>query len=175
MHSFENLHESIVIRVLTRRFVISSVTILGLRVVTSWSSAWINSTFPAKWAELGSPLATCSAYGDFTCSVRNINKWCLFNYQRHAYHCNGGPYVRLAVMPNMLFFWNEVIIFIIIVGVQKIPTTSWVVKILFPDVPMARRPSSSRVMRFEQMMLHWQQTRNVTLAKRERDVTRKLL
>ena len=40
----------------------------------------------------------------------------------------------------------------------------------FPDVSTARRPSFSRVMRFDVdvTMLHWQQKRNVTLAKRER-------
>ena len=35
----------------------------------------------------------------------------------------------------MLSSWNKDI-FIIIIGVQKISTSSWVVKILFPDVSM---------------------------------------
>ena len=57
-----------------------SVTILGLRVVTCWSWAWKNRTSPFKWVGLGSPLATCSVYGDFTCSIYTVNNLCLFNY-----------------------------------------------------------------------------------------------
>ena len=41
-----------------------------------------------------------------------------------------------------------IIVIIIIIGVQKISASSLVVKILFPDVSMARRPSFSMVMRF---------------------------
>ena len=80
----------------------------------------------------------------------------------------------------MLSSWNKdiIIIIIIIIGVQKKSTSSWVVKILFSDVSMARQPTFSRVMRFAQSWRYnvtLAKTRNVALAKRERDVTRKLL
>ena len=99
-----------------------SVSIRGLRVVTTyWSWPYSNRTFPSKWVGLGSPLAACSVFGDFTCSVNNL---CLFNCQCHFYLCNRGPYVRLTFVPNMLFFWNKdiIIITIIIIIINKSDT-----------------------------------------------------
>ena len=93
-----------------------SVTIRGLRVVTTcWSWAWSNRTSPSKWVGLGSPLATCSVYGDLTCSVHTVKNLCMFNCQCHLYLCNRGSYVRLAFVPNMLSSWNKDIIIIIII------------------------------------------------------------
>ena len=87
-----------------------SVIILVLRMVTTcWSWAWTNRTSPSNGVGLGSPLAACSVYGDFTCSVNTVNNLCMFSCQWHAYLCNWGPYVRLAYMPNMLPSWNKVI------------------------------------------------------------------
>ena len=74
-----------------------SVTFIGLRVVTTcWSWAWSNRTSPSKWVGFGSPLAACSVYGDFTCTVHTVNNLCMFNCQCYFYLCNRGPYVRLA-------------------------------------------------------------------------------
>ena len=92
-----------------------SVTIRGLRVVTTcWSWDWSNRTPHSKWVGLGSPLAARSVYGDLTCSVHTVNNLCMFNCQCHFYLSNRGPYVRLALMPNMLSSWNKDIIIIII-------------------------------------------------------------
>ena len=90
-----------------------SVTIRGLRVVTTcWYWAWSNRTSPSKWVGLGSPLAACSVYGDLTCSVHTVNNLCMFNCQCHFYLCNRGPYVSLALVPNMISSWNKDIIII---------------------------------------------------------------
>ena len=99
-----------------------SVTFIGLRVVTTcWSWAWSNRTSPSKWVGLGSPLAACSVYGDFTCTVHTVNNLCMFNCQCHFYLCNRGPYVRLAFVRNMLSSWNkDTIIIIIITHLKKI-------------------------------------------------------
>ena len=92
-----------------------TVIILGLRVVTScWSWACTNRTSPSNGVGLGSPLATCSVYGDLTCSVHTVNNLCLFSCQWFAYLCNWRPYVRLAYMSNLLSPWNKVIIIIIL-------------------------------------------------------------
>ena len=90
-----------------------SVTIRGLRMLTTWSWAWSNCTSPSKWVGLGSPLTASSAYGDLTCSVHTVNNLCMFNCQCHFYLCNWGPYVRLAFVPNTLSSWNKDIIIII--------------------------------------------------------------
>ena len=78
---------------------------------TTWSGKlieivrkWLWLDFPSKWVGLGSPLAAYSEYGDLTCSVQTVNNFHLFNYQWHVYHCNWGPYVRLAFVPNMSSF-----------------------------------------------------------------------
>ena len=102
-----------------------SVTIRGLRVVTTcWSWAWSNRTSPSKWVGMGSPLAACSVYGDFTWSVHTVNNLCMFNCQCHFYLCNRGPYVRLAFVPNMLSSWNKDII-IITFSIFKIDGSKW--------------------------------------------------
>ena len=89
------------------------VIILGLPVVTiCWSCAWTICTSPYNGVGLGRPLASCSVYGDLTCSVHTVNNLCLFNCQWHVYLCNWKPCVRLAYMPNMLSSWNKVIIMI---------------------------------------------------------------
>ena len=91
------------------------IFIRGLRVVTTyWSWVWSNRISPSKWVGLGSPLAACSVYEDFTCSVHTVNNLCMFNCQCHFYLCNRGPYVRLAFVPNMLSSWNKDIIIVII-------------------------------------------------------------
>ena len=93
-----------------------SVIILGLHMVTTcWSWAWTNRTSPSNGVGLGRPLAACSVYRDLTCSVHTVNNLWLFNCQWHAYLCIWGPYVRLAYMPNMLSYWNKVVIIIIII------------------------------------------------------------
>ena len=98
-----------------------SVTIRGLRVVTTWWSwAWSNRISPSKWVGLGSPLAACSVYGDLTCSVHTVNNLCMFNCQCHFYLCNRGPYVRLAFVPNILSSWNKDIIIIIITSIRYV-------------------------------------------------------
>ena len=68
---------------------------------------------PSKWVGLGSPLAACSVYGDLTRSVHTVNNLCMFSCQCHFYLCNRGPYVSLAILPNMSSFWHKDIIIII--------------------------------------------------------------
>ena len=81
-----------------------------------WSWAWINRTSPSKGVGLGSPLVAFSVYGDLTRSVNTVNNFTsVSNYQTHVCLCIWGPYVRLAFVPNMLSFWNKVIIITIII------------------------------------------------------------
>ena len=110
----------IIILINTERVSKHSVTIRGLRVVTTcWSWAWSNRTYPSKWVGLGSPLAASSVYGDLTCSVYTVNNLCMFNCQCHFYLCNRGPYVRLAFVPNMLSSWNKDIIIILLLSIYQ--------------------------------------------------------
>ena len=84
--------------------------------VCHWSWAWINRSSPSKGVGLYSPLAACSVYGDLNCSEHTVNIFSsVSNYQTHICHCMWGPYVRLALVPNMLYSWNKVVIIIIII------------------------------------------------------------
>ena len=79
-----------------------------------WSWAWINRSSPSKWVGLCSPLAACSVYGDLNRSVHTVNNFSsVSNYQTHVCHCIWGPYVRLALVPGMLYSWNKIVIIII--------------------------------------------------------------
>ena len=85
-----------------------------LETIIVWSWAWINRTSPSKEVGLGSPLAACSVYGDLTRSIQTVNNFnYVSNYETHVCLCIWGPYVRLAVVPNMLSSWNKVITIII--------------------------------------------------------------
>ena len=81
-----------------------------------WSWAWINRSSPSKGVGLCSLLAACSMYGDLNRFVHTVNNFsAVSNYQTHICHCIWGPYVRLAFVPNMLYFWNKVVTVITII------------------------------------------------------------
>ena len=59
---------------------------------------------------LGSPLAACLVYRDLICSVHTVNNFHLsITYDTI---CNWRPYVRLALVPNVLSSWNKAVIII---------------------------------------------------------------